>query len=471
MPRTSFRLPRFDKLLFWALCALLVWAPVPLGSNRGWAWGLLATALFALTALWLAAWAAGRASVPVALRRSWPAFVLFAAWMAVQAVHVVPMEAGTLAAISPESARMHALVGAIGERPAQATISLDPHASQVSLLKTLAYGCAFFLTLALVYSRPRILLLARLLVAAAVVQSVIAVLLHLSGVTGDWFGTTMTQAASASGSYANRNHFAGYLVMTLALGIGLLIAGLSDQRAASWRHFARNAIEWILSPKMLLRLALCILVIALTTTHSRMGNAAFFGSLLIAGAIGIALSRRATRNTVVLLVSLVVLDLTIVGGWFGVEKLAVRLEQTTRADVQVREDPAGHTLAIAKDYPVLGAGPGSFYVVFPRYRPPTVATFFDHAHNDYAEFLAGSGWLGLGLILAFVATCTVAALRAQWQRTDPLMRGLSFACIMSVTALAIHSWVDFNFQIPANAALFMAILALGWISLHLDRRS
>jgi hypothetical protein len=62
------------------------------------------------------------------------------------------------------------------------------------------------------------------------------------------------------------------------------------------------------------------------------------------------------------------------------------------------------------------------------------------------------------------------ALVAQWARRDPLMRGMSFACIMGVTAILIHSWVDFNLQIPANATLFVTLLALGWISLHLDRR-
>jgi hypothetical protein len=41
---------------------------------------------------------------------------------------------------------------------------------------------------------------------------------------------------------------------------------------------------------------------------------------------------------------------------------------------------------------------------------------------------------------------------------------------MGVTAILIHSWTDFNLQIPANAALFMVLLALGWISLHHDRQ-
>ena len=83
--------------------------------------------------------------------------------------------------------------------------------------------------------------------------------------------------------------------MMLALGIGLLIAGLSDRRFDTWKKFARLTIEWILSPKMILRLALCVLVIALTTTHSRMGNTAFFSSLLIAGADS-ASRFRATRH-------------------------------------------------------------------------------------------------------------------------------------------------------------------------------
>lgn len=63
------------------------------------------------------------------------------------------------------------------------------------------------------------------------------------------------------------------------------------------------------------------------------------------------------------------------------------------------------------------------------------------------------------------------ALRAPWIRCDPLTRGISFACVMGVTSLLIHSRVDFNLQIPANASYFIVLLAFGWISLFLDHRS
>lgn len=458
-----------EATLFWSFVLLLVWIPVPLGSNRAWAWALLELAAYGLVIAWLLLWASGRLKAPQVLAKAWPAFVLLGLWIAEQGVHVVPLPPSWVGVLSPEAARMHALVDVLGTARETLTVSVDPYASKVSLLKTLAYAACFFLTLALLNSRARIVAFARVLVYVAVVHSIYAVLMHLSGAQQEFFGTKINHAAQASGTFVNRNHFAGYLEMMLALGIGLLIAGLSDRHADSWRRLVRNVIEWLLSPKMVLRLSLCVLVIALTTTHSRMGNTAFFASLLLAGAIGIALSRHATRSTVVLLASLVVIDLLIVGSWFGMEKLAARIEQTTQREIQQREEPAGHVLAVIGDYPVLGAGPGTFYVVFEGYRPESVRDYFDYAHNDYAQFAAESGLPGLGLLGLFVALSLACALRAHGRRRDPLMRGMSFACIMGVAAILIHSTADFNLQIPANAVYFVVLLALGWISLYHDR--
>ena len=61
-----------DAPLFWAFAALLVWAPIPLGSNRAWAWGFLEAAAFLLVAAWVALWAWGRTRPTEALRASWP---------------------------------------------------------------------------------------------------------------------------------------------------------------------------------------------------------------------------------------------------------------------------------------------------------------------------------------------------------------------------------------------------------------
>ena len=464
--------PVFDwsSVPFWAFLALLVWIPVPLGSNRAWAWTALEAWIFILIAACLVLWAARMLAVSDALRASWPALVVLSFWLAEQTLHVLSLPPSWVEALSPEAFRMHSLTQVLGMKPEAMTLSVDPHAARVSLMKSFAYSGAFFLALALFNRRSRVLMACRVLVYSAVVYSVYAVLLHLASVTKVWFGALIAYETWPTGTYANRNHFAGYLEMMLAIGIGLLISSLSERRIDSWKKLARVTIEWILSPKMLLRLGLCVLVIALTTTHSRMGNTGFFVSLLIAGTIGITLSKHATRNTVLLLVSLIVIDLIIVGSWFGVEKLTERLQETTIDDVREREAPAAYTIPLVKDYLVFGAGPGSFYTVFPKYRPESITLYYNLAHNDYAQFAAESGLLGIGLVGLFVTMGLVCAFIAQYRRRDPLMRGMSFACMMGVTAILIHSWTDFNLQIPANATFFMVLLALGWISLFHDRR-
>lgn len=468
--RSLKRLIRPEKALYWALLALIVWLPVPLGSNRAWAWALMEVAAFTMLAVWLVLWARDKVVVEVPLRKSWPVFALLGAWVLLLILQIIPMPVSMVGALSPESARIHGLTSVLGVTKDSITLSIEPHATQVALMKTLAYIAIFFLFLALVNNRERVQNAARVMVYAAVLHAIYGVLMHLSGVKGVYLGEEFVHGGSASGFYPNRNHFAGMLEMMLAIGIGLLIAGLADRKATSWKKVAANLIEWILSPKMLLRLSLCILVIALTTTHSRMGNTAFFASLLIAGLIGIALSKHATRNVVVLLVSLVVLDLAIVGSWFGVEKLVKRLEETTVQHVQEREEPAAYALGIIENYPVLGSGAGSFYVTFPMYRPETIPLFYDYAHNDYAQIASETGVVGFGLLGLVVAITLGVALRAQAVRRDPLMRGMSFASIMGITAILIHSWVDFNLHIPANAVFFMVLLALGWISLYMDRQ-
>src|SRR5207253_9125691 len=119
--------------------------------------------------------------------------------------------AGLVGLLSPESARLHALTADAGVESGWITLSIDPNASRVSLVKTLAYVSIFFLTLALANRRSRVARLAELLVYAALPQSIYAVMMHLAGARSDYFGVLIPHGDSASGTYVNRNHFAGYL--------------------------------------------------------------------------------------------------------------------------------------------------------------------------------------------------------------------------------------------------------------------
>ena len=169
-----------------------------------------------------------------------------------------------------------------------------------------------------------------------------------------------------------------------------------------------------------------------------------------------------------------------------VEKVIHRLEQTslTRSDkehatargesqeqsVEERVEPGLMALKALKEFPILGSGGGTFYVVFPRYREREIDGYYDHAHNDYVQFATETGVLGVGVIGLLVLATVLVALRTQYQSRDPLARGVAFAVTMGIIALMIHSWVDFNLQRPANALTFVVLLAMGWAAHAVERR-
>jgi len=455
-----------DTGAFWLFAVLIVWAPIPLGSNRPWAWALLEVGIYLVGVLWLAAVAGRAAEVTPAMRAAWPALLLFALWLVWLALQWVPLPTAWVAALSPHAAALHALAG----EAASATLSIDPHATKVFWLKSLAWALAFMLTLALVRSRRRLVWLCSVIVAAGLIQAVYGALMHLSGTNLVVLDTPIAHASQASGFFVNRNHLAGMLEMTLAVGIGLMIAQLDDPGPRSWKQFLRDAARVVLSRKGPLRILLVVMVVALVMTRSRMGNTAFFASLLVAGVIALVLSRHATRSTVVFIASLIVIDVFIIGAWFGVDRTIQRIEQTAAGEVRERVDPAIYAVRILDDYPVFGTGGGTFYNAYPRYRGADILPYYDHVHNDYMQIATETGWPGILLLGAIVLLSFFAAVLALSRRRDPLARGVAFGVVMGVTALAIHSTVDFNLQIPANAFLFCVLLALGWLALFLERR-
>ncbi len=460
--------PVFDRAAFWALAALIIWAPIPLGSNRPWAWAVLEAWVFVIALLWIAA-LMRREIVPApALRSAAPALALLALWLAYLLLQWVELPADLVRFLSPRAAEVQA--GATYLRDGgQFTLSLDPDATFGFWLKSCAYVLAFTLTLALVRRRKRLLWLCGAIVATGVLQAVYGSLMHLAGADIAVLGTPIQHASQASGSYVNRNHFAGLLEMCLAIGIGLMIAQLEDRPSRGWKEFTRNILSLILSPKAALRVLLVVMVVALVMTRSRTGNTAFFASLLVTGVLALVLSRAAPRGTVLLITSLIAIDLLVIGAWFGVERTIQRIEQTTKAQVNERTDPAIYAVRMVEDYPLVGTGGGTFYTAFTRYRGNDIEPYYDHVHNDYVQVLVETGAIGVVLAGLTVLASLLCAVLALARRHDPLARGVAFGVVMGVTALGIHSAVDFNLQIPANALLFSVLLALGWLSLHLGR--
>jgi O-antigen ligase len=450
------------------LAALIVWAPVPLGSNRPWAWAILESGIFLAGLLWLGGYVRREVLLGAAVRAARPALVLLVLWLLYLLVQWLPMPAAWVRMLSPQAAALHA--GTDYLQPGRlVTLSIDPHASFVFWLKNCAYAAAFVLTLLLVHGHRRLAWLCGAIIASGLLQAFYGSFMHLARIDFDVLGMPIQHSSQASGSYVNRNHLAGLLEMSLGVGIGMMVAQLEDRPRRNWHDFLQDTARLMLSGKAMLRLVLVIMVVALVMTRSRMGNTAFFASLFVAGAIALVLSRHAPRGTVLLIASLIVIDLALIGTWFGVERTMKRIADTTVQNVEERVDPSVYAVKILDDYPLFGTGGGTFYTAFTRYRGHDIDAQYDHVHNDYVQFLTETGIIGGSLLGLLVLASFACAILAQARRRDALARGVAFGVAMGVIAIGIHSTVDFNLQIPANAFIFIILLALGWLSLYLNR--
>lgn len=446
------RHPATHPALFGALAALIVFAPLPLGSNRHWAVALLA---FGAAGLLVASW------VSLLVRGESP--------LARLAPARVPLIALALYAL---------LVAAQWQGGADHPLffSAAPHHTRLYLLRTLVYTSVFACVLLLATTPRRVWWLAVVLVCAGGVQALLAIYWLAVGAQYQFMFEDIRHGTQATGTFVNRNHLAGYLYLTIAAGIGLLL-GAIDTRAHAprrWRDHLVNLLKFTLSPRMALRLMLLVMVIALVLTRSRMGNTAFFSALVVLGLVVAATNPALRLKALVLVVSMVVVDVVVVGQWVGLDRVLQRIDRTAIAiedqrgeeTVESRLDPAWYTWPMVAQRPLFGWGGGSYFVAFPPFKSRDMVLYkdyFDHAHNDYAEIAADTGLVGLLLL----ATVVLSTLRRAWQmlsgRSQPsATKGAAYAALMAITCVMLHSLVDFNLQIPANALTITTLLALVW---------
>jgi O-antigen ligase len=84
----------------------------------------------------------------------------------------------------------------------------------------------------------------------------------------------------------------------------------------------------------------------------------------------------------------------------------------------------------------------------------------DFAHNDYLQYLAELGAIAFLIGLVLVLRLFTKTLRAAIHDPSTDRRYVSLACTGAFVAILLHSLVDFNLYIPANAMLLAWIAAL-----------
>tara|TARA_A200000113_G_scaffold223477_3_gene239194 strand:+ start:5162 stop:6475 length:1314 start_codon:yes stop_codon:yes gene_type:complete len=424
-----------ERIAFYFLLAMLVFLPIPLGSNRPWAWSLFEISIALITLLSLLS--VSTADIFERVKKHGVILVLLCFTQLYVSVQLI----------------------SIGD----VQISLDPEQTKISLLKGVCYCLFVFSSIVLLYSQKRIKRFVLAIVIAAFLQALYAIYLQYSGLDATpVFGYEIYERAN--GSFVYHNHLANYLLIGGALAIGLLISQLKrpKQRTDSLKRVVMGFMEAIMSSKWLIRVAIITIVVALILTRSRMANSAFFISLLATAILALFVMKNAPPMLKWLIISLVVIDVSIVGALFGIDKVKERID-TTSFQGETRDDVVTMSLPIIEEYWLTGTGAGTFYTVFPKYHTDTIHLHYDHAHNEYLQFLIEYGIVGLLLLGGSIAYSLLRAISALKNRSDPMSQGIAFASIMAIVGMLIHISVDFPLQAPATTINFLALMILGVI--------
>ena len=249
------------------------------------------------------------------------------------------------------------------------------------------------------------------------------------------------------GPYVNRNHFAGFAELVIPISLVPLAFGKVRRE--------RLFIVGVLALFPIGALFLCA---------SRGGLISFAAEIL--ALVVLMILRRSAGKHVLAGVGILALSFALVS-WLGVGKILERfssmqsLEVTAGKRATMRHD----TWRIFQDHLWGGSGLGTLQIVYPAYETLYDAKIVNHSHNDYLEALAETGILG-GLCCAwFLGSLFFVSTRQIFLHDKSFAAALHISGLVACTGLLVHSLVDFNLHIPANALLFflMAHLATAQI--------
>ncbi len=399
------------------LGATLLAAPLPFGSVQPWAWGGLTLCAIAALLLWAIA-----ISQQGRVRIFWsPVYIPAVLFLVLGAAQYV------------------------GHWTA------DPYSTRESLIKLITGLLIFFLTGQLLVTSSR-----KTWQALGITVTAYCFLLAVFGIVqffssqGQMYWAVKMPWNLYFGPYVNHNHYAG--LMEMLIPIAAAYALLCPRSRPLRGCFIFGVIVAIASVLLsgsrggMASLILEALLLLMITLRSFAGRRLVFYALGVAGVLAAA---------------------CVFFLWMAPEQILVRqaalvdphlLQENISFTGRVRLNVDSFHIFLA--HPWAGTGLGSFEAVYPAYQSAPSDLDMDHAHNDYAEALVETGILGGALILAAIVIFLRSAFRNLTQRLRDDTGWLQLGASLGVCALLLHSGVDFNLHIPANAAWLAAASAI-----------
>jgi O-antigen ligase len=289
-------------------------------------------------------------------------------------------------------------------------------------------------------------MLAKLFAAYGAVVALFAVLQGLAPNGKLYWIWPLEQGGSIYGPYVNHNHYAGLMEMLMPFPLVLAATRFTNGN----RKIAAAGIAALMAASIFL-------------SGSRGGMAAFVAQMVMLGVLLVRKREGNWKQPLMLGAFLAVVIVFLV--WMGGNELTRRL---ISIHSEAREEiNGGVRLSIDRDClrmlikrPFLGWGLGAFPIVYPQFRSFYTTFFVNQAHNDYLQLLVETGLAGFSIAVWFLVLVFRQAANKLNNWTETASGAMTVAALLGCMGILVHSFLDFNLQIPANAALFYVLCAI-----------
>jgi len=442
------------RITFYCFLFTMLLAPLPFASNRPWSETLLFTFIgLILIAEILTAQGSGQSDKQF-LIRMFPGLIIWigvAAWAAVQ---VMPGLSEQL--VHPLWQEASDIIG----RPVTATISLDPGATRIALMRFLSYGAVFWIAARFCRNHDNAAQTLRWFVAASGLYALYGFIVFVTGNETILWYDKWAYRSDFTSTFVNRNTYATFAGLGFLASVVLTFEsmGRALRGNETMQQFTGAIIEWFLTRSWMPISAMILTFIGLLLSHSRGG--------LLSTSLGFLVLAIAVLRTGVIgkRLGYGMIAAAMIAGVAGFNlsgDVVLKRLSTTSATAELRGEVYARTVDAISRNPWLGTGYGTYEYAFMAYKTPALSDLnWDKAHNSYLELAMELGvpaTVAICAVFLWLFGVNVSGLIRRRRRKNYAVLGIA-----AVVLVAAHALVDFSLQIPGFTVMFALIAGLAW---------
>lgn len=442
-----------ESILRWLILLLVPFLALSFGGVQKWAFTSMQLVVFALFLVWTLSslYDTKKDSSLILPHKNLVFFITFLPFIFYVLLQATPMPLGFIKLVSQSLFDLKERLGLSNTVKFPYSLSINRYETFTALFKVTSCFLIVIITSILFRKKKHLKLGLYFIAFIGFLISLFGIMQYLSW-NGKVYWTRAISGGAPFGPFINHNHFAAFANMTVLPFLSLALH--------QYKGFVRS-MAWRGKYGLIIFFSLIIIIMAIFMSGSRGGVVSLIAGVIVMLFI---LRREGEVKVNLFLLSIILAFVTglffIIERWQVLDTLSSLL--TFHEDISLLYRFKGWKVAIQvfMDFPVAGTGFGTFGEIFLLYRPTSMLTTFNHAHNEYLQFLTEGGLFGLLLISIPLVYFSLTFNPIMTNDGDREIRYVRAGLFAAMVALLVHNTLEFNMRVPANAYLFSFMLGL-----------